>query len=376
MDEANPPGIGINWASSIEVGVCASISWCWAAVLLLGSKAFSEDLFAVLLTSIRRHALHIERYLSQYFSPNTHLTGEALGLFYAGGSSRSCARPPAGASAARGSSSSEIERQVLRDGVYFEQSTCYQRYTIEIYLHFLILAARAGVEVPNKVAEQVQKMLDFLLAVCGPDGSMPQIGDADGGALLPLTARAPDDARGIFSVAAAFFGRADYAWAGGATPEVVWMLGPTGLDVLDSLSPTPPAGRLSRPFTDGGYVVMRSGWEARAHQLILDTGPIGCPASAGHGHADLLSLQCAAFGEPFIVDPGTYCYTSDRGWRNHFRNSAAHSTVMVMGWSKRHPQGRSPGETARARACFAGSPPRRSTSPMPSTTPTFTCRTR
>ena len=37
---------------------------------------------------------------------------------------------------------------------------------------------------------------------------------------------------------------------------------------------------------------MRSGWDADAHQLIVDVGPLGCPTSSGHGHADLLSVQC------------------------------------------------------------------------------------
>jgi hypothetical protein len=335
---ANPPGMGINWASSLEVAL-RLISWCWAAVLLLDSKTLTEDLFAVLLGSIRRHALHVERYLSHYFSPNTHLTGEALGLFYAG----VLFPDMRGASRWRRLGVrilvEQIERQVLPDGVYFEQSTCYQRYTIEIYLHFLILAARNGVALSEGVAERVQRMLDFLLAVRRPDGSIPQIGDADGGWLLPLTRRAADDARGVFSVAAAFFGRADYAWAGGATPEVLWMLGPAWLDALDSLAPTPPAGPLSRHFADGGYVVMRSGWDAEAHQLILDAGPLGGPPSAGHGHADLLSLQCSAFGEPFIVDPGTYCYTTDQGWRDHFRGTAAHSTVAVDGAEQAIPSG-------------------------------------
>ncbi len=36
------------------------------------------------LAAIWLHAAHVKRYLSYYFSPNTHLTGEALGLFYAG----------------------------------------------------------------------------------------------------------------------------------------------------------------------------------------------------------------------------------------------------------------------------------------------------
>ena len=78
---------------------------------------------------------------------------------------------------------------MLPDGVYFEQSTCYQRYTVEIYLHFLILAMRNGMAIPADVGQRVQRMLDFLLAIRRPDGSIPQIGDADGGWLLPLATR-------------------------------------------------------------------------------------------------------------------------------------------------------------------------------------------
>ena len=38
--------------------------------------------------------------------------------------------------------------------------------------------------------------------------------------------------------------------------------------------------------------------------MIVDVGPLGCP-QRGHGHADLLSIQCAIFGEPCLVDAGT-----------------------------------------------------------------------
>ena len=76
---------------------------------------------------------------------------------------------------------------------------------------------------------------------------------------------------------------------------------------------------------------MRSGWSAGAHHLIFDVGPLGCPISAGHGHADLLSIQCSVFGEPYLVDPGTYCYTAEREWRDFFRGTAAHTAVLVDG---------------------------------------------
>jgi hypothetical protein len=84
---------------------------------------------------------------------------------------------------------------------------------------------------------------------------------------------------------------------------------------------------------------MRSSWNRDAHSLIFDAGPLGCNFSSGHGHADLLSIQCSVFGEPFLVDAGTCCYTADQQLRNFFRGTAAHSTVMIDGKSQAEPAG-------------------------------------
>ena len=336
--EANPVGWGIHWTSSLELAM-RLMAWCWALVLLRRSPALRPELFAQMVDAIGAHAAYVERYLSHYFSPNTHLTGEALGLFYVGtvfpdlrGSRRW--RDRGAEILVR-----EIGRQILPDGVYFEQSTCYQRYTVEIALHLLVLSARVGFSLPAIVGERAQALLDFLLSVRSPRGEVPQTGDSDGGWLLPLARRRPDDVRGIFGTAAALFGRADYAWAaGGAVPEVLWMLGPAGLADFDALAPAPPDRRPSRLFADGGYAVMRDGWGPEGHHLIFDVGPLGCPVSGGHGHADLLAVQCCAFGEPFLVDPGTGTY-AEEPWRRFFRGTAAHSTVRVDGASQAAPAG-------------------------------------
>jgi hypothetical protein len=337
--DANPPGLGINWASSLEVAL-RLVSWCWALHLFRGSPALTPELFAEILGSVWRHAAHVERYLSHYSSPNTHLTGEALGLFYAGLVFPVLRRAARWRDMGARILVTESERQVLADGVHFELSTQYHRYMVETYLHFVILAARHDLAVPAGVTERLGRMLDFLLAVRRPDGSLPQIGDADGGWLLPLSRRAPDDARGIFATAAGLLGRADCAWAaGGEAAETLWLLGPGGLETLRAIIPAPPGAPLTRVFTESGYVVMRSGWERDAHQLVLDAGPLGCPVSGGHGHADLLGIQLVAFGEPCLVDPGTHCYTASRQWRDHFRSSAAHSTVTIDGHSQAEPAG-------------------------------------
>jgi hypothetical protein len=336
--DANPVGRGLNWASSLEVAF-RLIAWTWVLALLRDAglpTAFTTRLFAM----IRAHAMHVRKYLSYYFSPNTHLTGEALGLFYAGVMFPHF-REAADWRATGARILIEQSRiQITDDGVYFEQSTSYERYTCEFYLHFLLLAARAGIAVPGDVQTRVVKMIDFLVAMRRPDGSMPLVGDADDGSLMPLVRREPNDFRGVFAVAAAMFRRPDYAdAAGGPAPEVLWLLGPDGVRHMTDAgqaSPTPPPSRL---FAHGGYAVMRNSWERDGHQLIVDVGPLGCHFSSGHGHEDLLAIQCSVFGDRVLIDPGTYGYTAEPEWRNYFRSASAHSTVTVDGVGQSEPAG-------------------------------------
>jgi hypothetical protein len=73
--------------------------------------------------------------------------------------------------------------------------------------------------------------------------------------------------------------------------------------------------------------------------VILDVGPLGCPNSSGHGHADLLAVQCSFRGRRYVVDPGTLGYTATGGDRMHFRATAAHSTIEVDGRGQAVPRG-------------------------------------
>src|SRR5262245_46079712 len=246
--DANPPGIGINWASSLEVAY-RLISWSWTLLLVRSLPSLSGGWVMKVLSAISLHAAHVRRYLSYYFSPNTHLTGEALGLFYAGVLFREFGDAARWRELGAHILVKEGRRQITGDGVHFEQSTCYHRYTIEIYVHFLLLAARNGIAVPPAMADTVRRMLDFMLAVRQPDGSIPVIGAADGGTLLPLVRRGPADSRGVFAVGAAMFDRPSLAWAaGGAAPEVLWLLGSRGLRTFESVRAVAPAGLASRVF--------------------------------------------------------------------------------------------------------------------------------
>jgi hypothetical protein len=138
--DQNPPGQGVNWASSLEVAYRA-MSWLWAFQLFRHAEAFSIELFSKAVKYLYLHGRHIERYLSKYYSPNTHLTGEALGLYYLGTQLPFLTRAEHWRKVGEDFLMGEVTRQIYDDGVYFEQSTWYQRYTVDIYLHFIVLRA-------------------------------------------------------------------------------------------------------------------------------------------------------------------------------------------------------------------------------------------
>lgn len=331
--DANPIGMGINWASSLEVAL-RLMAWTWTLALLRHSAALTGATLTPILASIHSHATHVETFLSVYFSPNTHLTGEALGLFYAGVAFPEFRDAERWRATGATTLVEQADKHVSEDGVYFEQSTCYQRYTCDIYLHFLQLASRNQIEVPARIGDQLLRMVDVLAALGRPDGMVPAIGDADGGQLMPLGGRARQDCRALFAMAAALFGRRDFARAaGGPAPEVVWLLGTGGAEAFGRVAVGQPPAEGSRIFVTGGYAVMHG---IDAHQMIVDVGPLG---SFGHGHADLLSIQCSVFGHECLVDAGTYGYTAEPEWRNYFRGTAAHNTVRIDGKDQAEPAG-------------------------------------
>lgn len=331
----NPPKLGINWASSLEISF-RSISWLWALHFFRESPALNDDVLLRMLKFLYLNASHLETYLSTYFSPNTHLTGEALGLFYIG------LLLPEFRDAQRWRDhgleilESQLSRHVQRDGVYFEQSSYYHRYTADFYLHLAILLSRNGMAWPQALEPKLKLLLDHLMYITRPDGTTPFFGDDDGGRLVMLDERAANDFRAVLSTGAVLFKRPDYKFvAGEAAEETFWLLGAEGLRAFDELESQKPA-KESVAFTDGGYYVMRDGWSPTSNYLLFDCGPHGW-ANCGHAHADALSIDVAVAGQTVLVDPGTFTYTGGKELRDWFRGSSAHNTVTVDGESSSTP---------------------------------------
>jgi hypothetical protein len=334
MDQ-NPPKLGINWVSSLEIAFRA-ISWLWSFYFFKDSPSLPPALFLRAWKFLYLHARHLETYLSTYFSPNTHLTGEALGLYYLGTLLPEFRRAAGWRSQGRHILLRELNRHVRPDGVYFEQSSYYHRYTADLYAHLLLLSRRNG-ELPGaELGEKYAALLDHLMHLTRPDGTTPLFGDDDGGRFIPLDERAANDFRAVLSTGAVLLTRRDYKFvAGELAEETLWLLGDEGRRAFDRLEARPPS-EASRAFPDGGYYILRDGWSRESNFLLVDCGPHGI-LNCGHAHADVLAIELAAGGRTLLVDPGTYTYTGSAALRDSFRIAAAHNTLTIDGQSSSVP---------------------------------------
>jgi hypothetical protein len=330
---ANPYPLGANWASSLEVAF-RSLSWIWLHRLLADCPVVPASFQNDLLHALALNGRHIERYLSTYFSPNTHLLGEAVALFFIGTLYPQLSSAQDWRKKGWEIIQKEAARQVRPDGVYFEQSLYYHVYALDFFLHARLLASRNGMEIPSEFDLVIKKMLAVIQALAQaspPDG----LGDDDGGRVFDPRRNRAEHMTDPLATGAALFHDDSLRASATLTEEAIWLFGEEALAwsaQTDDLPPTPK----SQSFRDGGLYIVASS-EPFAQQMVIDAGPQG-NGSSGHGHADALSIKFAFGGRNWLVDPGTGSYMN-AGERNAFRGTRAHNTLAVDGLDQAEPRG-------------------------------------
>lgn len=336
--EDNPPFLGVNWISALEVGIRA-ISWIWALNFIKDSKEIEEKFIEKTLGTLMIHARYLENNLSIGRYANNHLIGEASALvmlgLYLDGLNVSRRWVKKGLAIL----DREIVKQIYPDGGGLEQASSYLRFIVEFYLLVFLLIRKHNIKWRSSTMDRLEKAFEHMMLTITPEGESPKFGDSDDARAIFLNRNGYWDSRGMLALGAVLFNRGDFKYVSGQpSPELLWFSGIDGYNAYCRLEAFAP--KMTSCFIKNtGYGIFRDSWEVESNYHIFDCGPLGYGPGA-HGHADALSLQAYLKGKPLIVDPGTFAYNQSPSFRKYFRGTSAHNTVAVEGKDQSESGGR------------------------------------
>lgn len=339
--QSNPYGIGMNWRSPLELGI-RLINLAWTMDLIQGSGLISGAFQERMLNTVFLHLWEISRKYSRGSSANNHLVGEAAGVFVGSSYFPEFKMSPQWHRTSRQILCEEIFNQTYPDGGPREQALGYHQFILHLFLVAGLAARKTGPDFPQSYWNRLETMFEFSASMI--EGGDPcNFGDCDDGYVLDLGGR-PGDPKPWLAIAAVIFNRPDFAAISGKHSEaMLWLLGPTGQKSYDAILSTAEVGNLlrSRQFPSTGYCLLQHGHRKPLEglSLMFDCGELGLSPLAAHGHADALNVTLRTHGRDVLVDPGTYDYFSYPHWRQYFRSTKAHNTVVIDGRDQSEPLG-------------------------------------
>jgi hypothetical protein len=338
----NPPNIGINWFSSLEIGM-RLISWSIAFYLLRASDAFAGETGKWFVKGLYQQAAYLWGHLTvDEGVPNNHLIGEVTALIVVGGLFPEFKDSSVWVRGGLRILDQALRQQTHLDGVNKEQASGYHRFVLDLVLLVVLLGQCGTVPRADNIERVLERMLDYALYAMDPEGQLPQIGDSGDGWGVRLDMRAPHrDVRPWLAVGAVLYGRSDLKFgamsglvlstgeaAEGFRAEALWLVGGAGRDIFLALEERLPPFR-SFSFREGGHYVIRDSWDARTDFALFRSGEFGLggEGACAHAHCDLLSLVLWIGGRAVLVDSGTFSYHGP--WRSYFRLTPAHNTLRI-----------------------------------------------
>ncbi len=330
--EQCPCGRGMNWRSPLELAI-RMINWVWALDLVSDSGAISDSLRQRIIGSAYQHMREVTRKYSRFSSANNHLVGEAAGVFIGSTYFTILKDAHEWERTSRRILIEQIRLQTLSDGGHAELAIGYHLFVLEFFLYAGLRARQVGRDFPNEYWQRLHGMFDFLAALLDGGEEIPMFNDADDGYVLDLGAGS-SRYRDMMAVGAVLFSSPTLkSVSGGPCESLLWLFGPTGFERFEELDCPGDTTLRSQALAGSGYYLLQSGQRggADAISIAVDCAELGMGSIAAHGHADALSFTLRVAGVDVFVDPGTYDYFTEPGWRQYFRSTRAHNTVEIDG---------------------------------------------
>jgi hypothetical protein len=202
----------------------------------------------------------------------------------------------------------QVAQGITADGLWYEGSLGYHRYTMEALWP---LAEAARLQGTNLYSDRFRSMFDAPINLALPDGEAPGFNDNSGG---NARSEAP-----LYELAYARWKRPEYGRLAASSQRQNWQALLYGEEKLPEGSFIPTASVIMK---SAGFAMLRADGNAVAVRFGQHGG--------GHGHPDKLDIVTYAAGHLFGLDPGSINYgvPLHREW---YRATIAHNTVTVDG---------------------------------------------
>ncbi len=329
---------GPNWSSSLELGI-RLINWAmvWRLIGGLKSAIFASDAGKEFkkkwLDSIYQHTHFVINNLSRYSSANNHLIGELASVVVS-----TCTWPywrkmHHWRKLAHMELSAQACIQNYADGVNKEQAISYQQFVCDFLIYAGLAAHNYELPFSAEYWQKIKSMLQYISSLMDVSGNVPMLGDADDG-YVNILSQADElcPYRSLLAFGGIIFKNKLFEdKAGKHNIKADWLncIYPNLID-FEMIHSENDMNVMINAFPNGGYYILGDNFGTKDEiKLVVDCGPLGFLSIAAHGHADALSVYLSSAGREFLIDPGTFSYHAEPIWRNYFKGTSAHNTVVI-----------------------------------------------
>ncbi len=285
---SNPPSFGVQWLSAMDVGIRLVNIILTIQTLRQVADLFNEKETNLIDSYLFDHYLFIKNNdeFSDGMRGNHYLSNICSILIYLSFIEETESKFTLLSKYVK-ILNREINYQFYKDGTNFESSTRYHIFTSQMILTIDIVLQSLY---PNKYKlinlDSIMSFTSNLLEYDFP----PQFGDNDSGFYWKIINNEKHTYKAIKKY----------------------------IDSNYSIE-------YSEKYKDLGYIVKT----LNEFDIHFKCGKLGQNGKGGHDHNDNLSYCLYYDKNPIVVDPGTYCYTSNFEKRNKYRSTSMHNVLFV-----------------------------------------------
>ena len=295
------------------------LNWLQIHNMFLGQDNYSDDEQLQTVATLLQHGAHLyER--NQKFHSGNHQTRGLSALAMVSILLRDFEGTDIWYSHAMELLEEHLSEEINDDGFQFERTVHYHMSDIGNFYYVYQLAKNSNLEVNEFWENKLNSLFTTLIKIGYPDKSAPVLSDDTD---APWAEK--NDISGAMTLGYLLFEDAEMGYFANNHVEakMFWYLSDAQLEMLHNIKAKKPAYK-SLDFPTTGYYIMRDGWNAKDHMMIISAGLDDLKPD--HQHGDMLGIQAMANGKVVLPNYQVRYYLKDL---ELFKNSLTKNVALV-----------------------------------------------